>query len=185
MPLSSPVGRQAIHTRRVICKGYRRDDGLWDIEGHLADTKSYGFENKHRGTVEPGDPVHEMWLRLTIDDEFTVHAVEAVTEKGPFAVCPGATESFQQLVGLTMGPGWNRQVRARLGGAAGCTHLAELTGPMATTAMQTIWPLRQSRQPRKSDRPRLLNSCYAFRSDSPVVKDLWPEHYTGGDATSQ
>ena len=180
MPLSPPAPRQAIHQRRVVCKGYRRDDGLWDIEGYLADTKSYAFENKHRGTVEPGDPVHEMWLRLTIDDSFTVRAVEAVTEKGPFAICPGAAPNFQKLVGLTMGSGWNRRVREVLGGASGCTHLVELTGPMATTAMQTIWPLRQSKQPKKSDRPRLLDSCYAFSSDSPVVKDLWPDHYTGG-----
>ncbi len=181
MPLSRPAGRQAIHARRVTCQGYRRDDSLWDIEGYIKDTKSYGFENKHRARIEPGDPVHEMWLRLTIDDQFTVKAVEAVTENGPFAVCPGAAPNFQQLVGLTMGPGWNRRVREKLGGSAGCTHLVELTGPMATTAMQTIWPLRQSQQPKTADRPRLLDSCYAFRSDSPVVNDLWPDHYTGTD----
>ncbi len=181
MPLSQPVRRQAIHTRRVVCKGYQRDDGLWDIEGYLADTKSYGFDNKHRGRVEPGNPVHEMWLRLTIDDRFTVKAVEAVTENGPFAECPGATPNFQRLVGLTMGAGWNRRIREMLGGAAGCTHLVELTGPMATTAMQTIWPLRQTSQPKTTDRPRLLDSCHAFRSDSPVVKALWPDHYTGAE----
>jgi hypothetical protein len=24
-----------------------------------------------------------------------------------------------------------------------------------------------------------LNSCHAFRSDGPVVKDNWPDFYTG------
>ena len=38
MPLSAPVPRQTIHDRHVHCAGFHRDDGLWDIEGHLRDT---------------------------------------------------------------------------------------------------------------------------------------------------
>ncbi len=38
MPLSPPAAsREHIHTRVVECRGYRRDDGLWDIEGHITD----------------------------------------------------------------------------------------------------------------------------------------------------
>jgi len=37
MPLSPPVGRQHLHTRRVVCQGFFRDDGLWDIEGRITD----------------------------------------------------------------------------------------------------------------------------------------------------
>ena len=39
MPLSPAPPRQPVHDRRVRCQGYRRADGLWDIEGHLTDTK--------------------------------------------------------------------------------------------------------------------------------------------------
>ena len=35
MPLSPPVGRQHLHTRRITCQGFYRDDGLWDIEGRI------------------------------------------------------------------------------------------------------------------------------------------------------
>jgi Protein of unknown function (DUF2889). len=35
MPLSEPVDREPRHARRVTCDGYRRADGLWDIEAHL------------------------------------------------------------------------------------------------------------------------------------------------------
>ncbi|MBO6784243.1 MAG: DUF2889 domain-containing protein, partial [Alphaproteobacteria bacterium] len=45
MPLSPPAEREHIHTRTVECAGYRRTDGLWDIEGHLTDVKTYTFEN--------------------------------------------------------------------------------------------------------------------------------------------
>ena len=54
MPLSSPAERAHIHTRTVECKGYRRSDGLWDIEGRLVDVKSYTFHNNERGDVPPG-----------------------------------------------------------------------------------------------------------------------------------
>ncbi|MBT8434953.1 MAG: DUF2889 domain-containing protein, partial [Gammaproteobacteria bacterium] len=33
MPLTKPVKRKLAHTRVVTCQGYRREDGLWDIEG--------------------------------------------------------------------------------------------------------------------------------------------------------
>jgi hypothetical protein len=186
MPLSEPAAREPLHTRTVTCHGYRRADGLWDIEGHITDVKTYAFDNDWRGTVEPGDPVHDMWIRLTLTDDFLVTAVEAVTDKSPFQVCGGIAGNFQRLVGLRIGPGWTRRIRELLGGVEGCTHLVELLGPVATTAFQTIYPAlareRQRRQeagPPTGERPRLLDTCHAFRSDGEVVRRLWPAHYTG------
>ena len=77
MALSSPAKRELIHTRTVECNGYRRKDGLWDIEGRLVDIKTYTFHNNERGEVPPGEPVHEMWIRLTVDDDLKIHDVEA------------------------------------------------------------------------------------------------------------
>ena len=54
MPLSPPVGRQHLHTRRVTCQGFFREDGLWDIEGHITDEKSYAHSNEWRGQLKPG-----------------------------------------------------------------------------------------------------------------------------------
>jgi hypothetical protein len=88
MSLSSPVERAPIHHRRIDCFGYRRADGLWDIEGHLTDVKTYPFANRHRGEIQPGEPLHDMWLRITLDDHLTVIEAEAVTAAGPFAICP-------------------------------------------------------------------------------------------------
>ena len=52
MPLSPPVGRQHLHTRRVTCQGFFRDDGLWDIEGRITDEKTYEHANEWRGPLE-------------------------------------------------------------------------------------------------------------------------------------
>jgi hypothetical protein len=122
-----------------------------------------------------------MWIRLTIDDNFKIHDVEAVTDASPFAICPDITPNFAVLKGLTIGKGWRRAVAERLGGVHGCTHLVELLGPLATAAFQTIFPMRERETEGRSagGRPVLLNTCHAFRSDSPVVKMRWPEFYTG------
>ena len=183
MPLSTPAPRAEIHQRQIECRGYRREDGRWDIEGHLTDTKTYAFSNRYRGEVAAGEPVHEMWLRLTIDETMKIHAVEAATEHGPFPICPAITPRFRLLEGLTIGPGWTRAVRKRLGGRLGCTHLVELLGPLATTAYQTLVGQRSRAEEKAIDagqRPALLDTCHALASDSPVVRDLWPRFHTGG-----
>jgi hypothetical protein len=40
MDLSPPVARKLLHVRSVECRGYLREDGLWDIEGSLKDVKT-------------------------------------------------------------------------------------------------------------------------------------------------
>lgn len=183
MPLSKPAEREHIHTRTVECNGFRRTDGLWDIEGRLVDVKTYTFTNRERGDVLPGEPVHEMWVRLTVDDDLEIKAVETVTDHSPFAVCKEVAPNFERLVGVTIGPGWRGAVRQRVGGIEGCTHIVELMGPIATTAFQTIYPIksreRESNRTASDGPPRLLNTCHAFRSDGPKVKEFWPDHYDG------
>jgi len=34
-----------MHRRQIDCRGYRREDGLWNIEAHLTDVKSYEIES--------------------------------------------------------------------------------------------------------------------------------------------
>ena len=191
MPLSEPAApRKHLHTRNVECRGYLREDGLWDIEGHIVDTKTYPFHNRHRGEVQAGEPVHDMRLRLTIDDSLRIHEVEAVTDHGPFRTCPAITANFKRLEGLTIGPGFRRAVRERVGGLQGCTHLVELVGPVATTAFQTMTARSRAKGTEEGQeteagtdgkpvRPRFLDTCHALASDGPVVKEQWPEFYTG------
>src|SRR5437763_17001569 len=72
MPLPvSEVERELSHTRRVRYEGYKRADGLWDIEAHLLDTKNHDF-NLKTGGRRAGLAIHDMWLRVTIDRAFTI-----------------------------------------------------------------------------------------------------------------
>lgn len=131
--------------------------------------------------MKAGEPVHEMWLRLTIDDDLVIRAVEAVTDFAPFRVCPAITPNFQRLVGVKIALGFRREVARSLGGVEGCTHLVELLGPLATTAFQTVWPYRRTQNEPDSrlENPGFLNSCHALRRDGETVRAHWPQHYTG------
>jgi len=155
---------------------------LWDIEGHLVDTKSYELPNSNRanGVIRPGEPLHEMWLRLTVDIDLMIHDVEAVTEWGPYAGCGAITPEFAKLKGVTIKAGWTLKTRALLGGTKGCTHLVELLGPIATTAFQTIYAAREQQRPAGADgrRPGLIGSCHMYAPDGPIVKERWPRWYT-------
>lgn len=189
MPLSPPGERTELHQRRYDIRGYRRGDGLWDIEGRLTDTKGYVFENRDRGAIPPGTALHDMQARLTVDDDFVVRDVEVATEAGPFHVCPAAAANYRRLVGQPIGAGWRRALREHVGGTAGCTHITEMLGAMATVAFQTLYPVLAKEGRIKAgtgERPGLIDSCHAFRSDGPIVAREWPEHYTGrasADAT--
>ncbi len=179
MPLPAPHSREHIHTRRIECRGFRRSDGLWDIEAHLTDSKTYGFPNHDRGRIDAGEPVHDMWLRVTVDDDLVIRGVEACTAQAPHNVCPEITANYRSLIGIRIRPGWRRHIDDRVGGVRGCTHLRELLAPIATTAFQTIAPLKaHERGQRAAERiPLLLGSCHAYAPTSPVVARLWPEHY--------
>ncbi|MFW5679331.1 MAG: DUF2889 domain-containing protein [Pseudomonadota bacterium] len=181
MPLPPAVDRVPLHRRAIDCRGFRRADGLFDIEARIVDTKAYTVANRWRGPLLPGDPIHDMTLRVTLDGDLVVREVHAVTDGAPFPVCPTITAAFGSLVGLRIGPGFTRAVRQRLGGMHGCTHLVELLGPLATTAIQTIRPLqrRPADAPPPTRPPGHLDACHALRRDGPVVREHYPEWYTG------
>lgn len=189
MPLSKVnVDREPIHTRAIECRSYRRADGLWDIEGHLTDIKAYPFVNSFRGEVLPGEPLHDMWIRLTVDRNFIVQNVEVTTDAGPYALCPAILPSFQKLKGLKIGAGWNRNVREHLGGSKGCAHLVDMLKPIATVAFHTVrfsdsapanaTTAEDARQSAKPPRPP-VNTCHVWASDGELIRAEHPDFYTG------
>ncbi|MGB0684363.1 MAG: DUF2889 domain-containing protein [Magnetovibrionaceae bacterium] len=146
MPLSKPKARSLIHTRAIDLKGYHRDDGLWDIEACLVDTKTYSFANTDRGGLSAGEPIHHMLVRITVDDEMTILGAETSTEAAPFFTCADINPTFSDLTGLQIKSGWRRAVLMKFGGLRGCTHIVDLLcGPIAQCAHQTVSAARARR----------------------------------------
>ena len=182
MPLSEPKSRQPIHKRMIECRGYERADGLWDIEGHLTDTKDVVHSRRHGGRDrQPGEPVHDMWIRLTIDLDMMIHDAEAATDASPYPVCGDVTPNFRSLRGVRIVAGWRREVAVRLGGVKGCTHLVEMLGPLGTVAYQATGRAREERETHDpaAKRPYQLNSCHIYEDGSQYARIRWPQLYEG------
>ncbi len=182
MPLPANVEREELHHRQIEMRSYRRSDGLFDIEARITDTKSDPFWGPlAEQPLEPGQPIHDLWIRLVVDRQLVIQEAIASSDSTPFEVCKQAPPTLSVLVGERIGAGWSKLVRDRLKGAASCTHLMELLTPMATTALQTMWPFNKDR-PFKTDehgRPLKIDSCFGYAANREVVMRIWPQHYTG------
>ncbi|HSE73421.1 MAG TPA: DUF2889 domain-containing protein [Dongiaceae bacterium] len=190
--LSVPVPRDAQHFRNYQFAGYRRADGLFDIEGRMTDAKSYSFPSEWRGRVQEGEPIHDMRIRLTLDEQFIIRDVECVTAAGPYEICPAVTPAFAALKGERVGRGWSRILREKFGGRNGCVHHVEMLRAMATVAFQTLygWQERRKRETGQSSsegppspeaapgrKPGFIDSCHALASDGEVVRTHFPQFY--------
>lgn len=180
--LPAPSARTPVHTRRAEFRGYRRDDGLWDIEAQMVDQKSYSHDTHGRGRLEAGDAVHGMVVRLTVDDTMIIVDVAVAMPATPFKECQGSKPPLSALVGRTLGRGWRKTIEETMGGVRGCTHLRELLFNMATAAYQTI-PLYREHLRRLSGKPAPvqtrpsphMGTCLAWDFDGAVVKRLKPQ----------
>jgi hypothetical protein len=179
MPLPPPAPRRLVHRRTVVCRGYERADGLFDIDATIEDMKAVP-QVLADPVIPAGEPVHGMAVRLTIDEALTIKETQAVIDHAPFRICAAIAPSFTRLTGQSILKGFSKSVRELFGGVHGCVHLAGLLAPAATTAYQTM--TRRWRKMRQSARrPGIIDTCHAWASDSPVVKREFPQFYSGAE----
>ena len=172
--------REELHFRRIDMHGYRRSDGLFEVEGRVTDRKPHDFTPFSGGRHAPaGEPVHDMGVRLVYDDKLQVHDVHTFTEAAPYAHCPEGGHALQSLKGLRMTSGCSAEVKRLLRGARSCTHLMELLIPMATTAFQSLSASGLTRVDRLdiTGRAIKIDSCYAYGAQRKLVRRKWPEYY--------
>ncbi|PWW46439.1 DUF2889 domain-containing protein [Melaminivora alkalimesophila] len=176
MPLPPPVPRIARHIRRVHYQGFERDDGLWDIEGELHDSKTTPVPSlTERGAeIAPGAPIHHMWLRVTVDTQLVVRAIASSMDAHPLGGCTEAERGLQAMVGCSMARGWRQAIQERLGGVAGCTHLRELLFNLATAAFQSVQGAFRSPP---DVLPRHLDQCTGWALSGEGVREHYPQFY--------
>lgn len=181
MPLPVSPHRTELHLRRIEMRGFRRDDGLFEIDGRVTDTKPHALRTMGGTEIAANTPIHDMWVRLVVDDTLLVHDVLAVSDSTPFPVCKEAVAPMRAIIGERIQSGWSFMVKARLGGATGCTHLMELLIPLATAAYQTITEVRLARPDpvNAMGRPTKIDSCYAYAATREIVRRKWPAYFRG------
>lgn len=176
------VKRTPLHTRNITINGFQRDDGLWEVEGVLRDTKGYPFSLQDRGLIDIGDYLHQMVLTLVYDDSFTIRDVRAQMLDTPYLDCPGAESQYKALIGLQIKKGWMTEAKEALGRTTSCTHLTEMLPVLATAALQTVRGYKLNFEPDyasgSEERGTVRNTCYGFRDGGRAQLHLWPEMST-------
>ena len=172
------VERELTHTRRVRYEGYKRTDGLWDIEAHLSDVKNHDF-HLQSGVRRAGQPIHDMWLRITIDRHFTILDALAVSDAVPYpGGCETIAPAYKKLIGLNLLRGFRKRVHELLGHTRGCTHLTEMLGGLPTAAIQTFAGERRAEQD-EDKKPFQLDQCHALETSTESVRKWYPKWYVG------
>ncbi|MBN3755607.1 DUF2889 domain-containing protein [Paraburkholderia sp. Tr-20389] len=185
----SNIRRRPLHTRHITCLAYERDDGWIDIEGEMQDVTPDGTDLFFR-QIDAGAFIHRMKITMTVDRELVIRSITAHIHDGATPNCHETESAYRALEGLKIGPGFRKQIQARVGGRLGCTHLTELLlGPMATTAVQSRFAMLRA-SPIWRERlygntevqpPAILDTCHAYRVDGEAIKQVWPVHRRPGN----
>jgi hypothetical protein len=180
MPLSPPNSRRALkHTRAIQIEAYARDDGLWDIDAHITDIKTRDTKLAS-GTRPAGQPLHNLWLRLSIDTQLNVVHAEAVSDAVPYpGYCDTIGPVYRKLIGANLLKGFRNAVNTSLAGVEGCTHLTELAHILPTAAIQAfageVFDTRDGASAdQQKQKPFQLDRCHALRSDGAAVAQYYP-----------
>lgn len=179
MTLPSPDPRRKMHRREILIEGFLRDDGNYDIDAWLSDTKTEEIHTDRR-LLAPGEVLHGLGARMTISPQMQILDFTAVMDDTPSRACDTAPANFKALIGLSIGPGFVREAYARVGGTLGCTHIREMLQQMATVAFQSMFTLRkQGRVP--GARPALLDSCHGWRAGGDLIRNNYPAFFQAPD----
>jgi len=187
MPLPpSTAAREHLHTRSMRVDAYARDDGQWDLDAELIDVKGYDFPKSGGVIHKAGQPVHHMYLRITINADFTITDALAAYDAAPYnEFCSAIAPDYKAMVGMNLLRGFRHAVKDRFGRTAGCTHLSELSYILPTAAVQAMAGRRREKgetekvdvEGKSGKRPFHIEGCHALRADSPMTLKFYPQWY--------
>jgi hypothetical protein len=179
MPLAPlSVKRTRLHTRRMTYEGFRRDDGLFDIEGRLTDVKDHDYALL-TGVRAAGEPVHDMWARVTVDPDYLIRALEVKTDEMPYpGACDRIEAAYGKLVGASLLHGFRKLLYDTMGGVRGCSHVTELLAHLPTAAIQMFAGLRREIEEGEG-KPFQLDRCHALETTTETVRHYYPRWYSG------
>lgn len=165
-----------IQTRSIEVNTYEQDNQKLIIEGDLKDRHL----NPYRlatGEQKPAGIVHHFSIRLLLDiPSFMIEEIDVQMLNVPHRECLAMAESLAPIKGLPITGGFALKLRELAGNVKGCSHLTALLTSMVSAAFQGLaahYLQKPSGLKFVADEMIhfLLNSCWAWREDSPIIND--------------
>ncbi|HEX6703215.1 MAG TPA: DUF2889 domain-containing protein [Albitalea sp.] len=183
LPPAAPE-RQLKHRRSIDVQVFSCGNGRWEVDARLTDIKTRDIPMAG-GVRRAGEPVHEMLLRLVVDEQLNVLEAGSQTLWMPYpGTCENHGDAYAQLVGLNLLRGFRLKVLERLRGVQGCTHLTELAQVVPTAVIQAFaGEVIDTREGDGSGEPPFqIDRCHALRADGEVVRQYYPRWYRAAPA---
>jgi hypothetical protein len=181
------TSRRLMHRRALDVQVFARDDGLFEVEAELTDTKSRDVPLAG-GIRKAGEPIHDMLLHLVIDRQMDILEAGSQTRWMPYlGVCDQHGDAYGKLVGLNLMKGFRLGVKDRLAGIKGCTHLTELCQVLPTAVIQAFAGVvidTREGDAATGQPPFQLDKCHALRRDSENVQTHYPRWYRKPEAAA-
>ena len=182
---TAATSRLLKHRRGIDVQIYSRGNGLWEVDARIFDVRA-SATRMATGMLPAGSPIHDMLLRLIVDEQFNVVEAGAETAAMPYpGQCNSHGDVYARLVGLNLMRGFRQAVKERLGGIQGCTHITELTQVLPTAVVQAFAGevLDTRGEAADSTQPFQIDRCHALRADGLAVKTYYPRWYRAAPAT--
>ena len=177
--LRSLITEAPVHERKVEIKTYPLGEKEVIVEGWLTDKRlieGYRWDGEKRSP----EVVHRLGVIMRLGGwPLTILDAGAEMVNIPHGQCGVTLSSVAKIIGIAIVAGFTEEVRRRLGGVKGCTHLTYLIVAMAPAALHGFWT-SASRVPPKipgslEEFPalkQLKNSCTLWREGGPLMKEI-------------
>ncbi len=162
-----------IHVRTIRVEAVRVGADELEVTGRLVDERPQGGPRWFGIDQEP--TIHDMSVTVRVrHPDLTIMAVSAGMAVHPYTVCGEAVAPLQQLVGLSVGPGFTRAVNERFGRHQGCAHLTALLHAIAPVVRQGAGAaFRSAGAPPRAGRDLwFIGTCQAWREQGPLATRL-------------
>ena len=178
LPPAAPQ-RQLKHRRQIDVQVYSRGNGIWEVDAVLTDTKTRDAQMSD-GTRPAGTPIHDMLLRLVVNQKLDILEAGSDTRWMPYpGICNDHGDAYTQLVGLNLLQSFHKAVRQKLGGVRGCTHITEMAQVLPTAVVQAfageVIDTRGTTE--GASQPFQIDRCHALRGDGEAVRRFYPRWY--------
>jgi len=166
-----------VHGRQLEITTYGHENDAVVVEGRLTDNRhreTYYFSS---GESRPPGIVHDMIIRIVVrGPELVIDDIDVDMLTVPRKECLEVKNSLKPVIGMKIKSGFTERVKAKVGGAKGCTHLVALLLTMAPAAVQGAFSA-VAQQPVDTEKYSgtamkfLENTCWVWRSDGELIKE--------------